>query len=343
MLRIGLLTGGGDAPGLNGIIEATAKTLLRSNVEVIGILDGFEGIFQNQTKRIQWSDLDGLHAQAGTYLGTSNQTKIEGNEALFQSQLSHLALDGLIVAGGDGTFLALKRLAPNAKMIGVPKTIDNDLQGTDVTFGYDTACTVIAEAVDSLRATAEAHRRVIVVETMGRTAGWLALGGGLASYADGILIAEKPYSQARLKAFLNQQKSDGRKGLILVASEGAHAEGEGEKTVGTCQGGTDSKRYGGIGESLSAWIEGNTEWKARHVVLGPLQRSRGPTVYDRMLTLNLGQKAAELALAGKFETAVVVRSGECVVVPLATIQGSPRRIDEGHAWLKLAENLGIFV
>ena len=342
-MRIGLLTGGGDAPGLNGIIEATAKILIRANVEVIGILDGFDGVLSRKTKAIHEADLDGLHARAGTYLGTSNKTKIEGNETKFQAGLTDLGVDGLIVAGGDGTFLALKRLAPNAKIIGVPKTIDNDLPGTELTFGYDTACTVIAEAVDSLRATADAHHRAIVVETMGRTAGWLALGGGLASYADAILIAERPYSKPKLQAFLNRRHEAGRDGVILVTSESSRAEDEVESLIGVRNGGTDSKRYGGSAERLSTWVAENTKWESRHVVLGPLQRSRSPTVFDRMLTMRLGELAAGLALADRFDHAVIYRDGSCAAVPLASIQGAPRRVPADHPWVKRAEKLGIFL
>ena len=342
-MRIGILTGGGDAPGLNGIIESTCKILLKAGVEVIGILDGFEGIFQGKTKSIHWGNLEGLHSQAGTYLGTSNKSKIEGREELFQKQFDLLKLDGMIVAGGDGTFLSLKKLSPNAKIIGVPKTIDNDLQGTEQAFGYDTACTVVAESVDALRATAEAHNRVMVVETMGRSAGWIALGAGLASYADAILIPERPYSRAKLKEFLADKKNSGRKGLILVIAESARALDAEESVIGKREGGTDTKRYGGVGERLSSWISENTEWESRHVVLGPLQRSRSPTVFDRMLTQNLGELAAELALKGSFDVAVVYRDGKCEVVPIQAIQGEARTVPIDHPLVSRAEKLGIFL
>jgi 6-phosphofructokinase 1 len=170
-MRIGMMTGGGDAPGLNGIIESVSRTLLGNGHSVIGILDGFEGVFEGRTREIRWNEINGIHAQAGTFLGTSNKSKIDGREVEFQTQFEKLKLDCLIAAGGDGTFIGLKKIAPNIPIVGVPKTIDNDLQGTEVTFGYDTAISVVADAVDALRSTADAHHRVIVVETMGRTAG----------------------------------------------------------------------------------------------------------------------------------------------------------------------------
>ena len=187
-MRLALLTGGGDAPGLNGIIESCSKTLLRMGHEVVGVCDGFEGIFEGRTKKLALGSLEGLHAQAGTYLGTSNKSSVIGREKEFIEKFKQLGADALIVAGGDGTFSALSLVGQAVPILGVPKTIDNDLSGTEITFGYDTACSVVAEAVDALRTTASAHHRVLLVETMGRTAGWIALGGGLASYADIILI-----------------------------------------------------------------------------------------------------------------------------------------------------------
>ena len=184
-MRVGIMTGGGDAPGLNGIIESSCRVLLNQGYEVIGIEDGFEGIFEGRSKKITMEMIDGIHSQAGTLLGTSNKCGTKGREQEFVEKYKKLGLEGIIVAGGDGTFSGLLALKDDIKLIGVPKTIDNDLNGTDMTFGYDTACTVVAESVDALRATAEAHKRVILIEAMGRTAGWIALGGGLSGYADG--------------------------------------------------------------------------------------------------------------------------------------------------------------
>ena len=182
------MTGGGDAPGLNGVIESCCRGLLQQGWSVTGIQDGFEGVFEGRTIEITDKTIKGIHSEAGTLLGTSNKSPTAGREGEFVEKFKKLGLDGLIAIGGDGTFGGIQKMSNDLKLIGVPKTIDNDLQGTDATFGYDTACTVIAEAVDALRYTADAHKRVIVVEAMGRTAGWIALGGGLASYADVILL-----------------------------------------------------------------------------------------------------------------------------------------------------------
>lgn len=336
------MTGGGDAPGLNGIIEAASRVLLRNKVEVVGILDGFEGIFSGRTKIVTADMIAGMHAEAGTFLGTSNKSKIAGRAEEFQKAFQKFNLDGLIAAGGDGTFKGLKEMAPNLNIIGVPKTIDNDLQGTEITFGFDTACTVVSNAVDALRATATAHHRVMVVETMGRTAGWIALGGGLSAYADAILIPELPFSREKLKSFLTEKHSSGSLGLVVVVSEAAKAEGE-DPIFTENKNSPTGIRFGGMGERLSRWIEENTPWEARHVVLGHLQRAHYPTTTDRFLTASMGAKAAELVLSSSWNRAVVYRNGMVTDAPLSDIQGSPREVSPDHRWVQLCRSLGIFI
>jgi 6-phosphofructokinase 1 len=341
-MRIGLMTGGGDAPGLNGIIESVSRTLIGNGHSVIGILDGFDGVFSGRTREIKWADINGIHADAGTFLGTSNKTKTEGRGPEFLEKFGNLTLDGLIAAGGDGTFIGLKKIAPELPIVGVPKTIDNDLQGTEITFGFDTACTVVADAVDALRKTADAHHRVMVVETMGRTAGWIALGGGLASYADAILVPERPFSREALKNFLNLRLKEGVRGMVVVISEAAKAAGE-DSVFTEVAGAIHNIRYGGVAERLARWIEEVSPWDARHVVLGHLQRSRAPTTTDRFLTASLGIKAAHLAMAKKWGQAVVYRGGRVIEAPLTDIQGPPRVIDPDHRWVQACQSLGIFI
>lgn len=342
--RIGILTGGGDAPGLNGIIEATVRCLSGRNYEVVGICDGFDGIFNAKSIPLETETVEGAHALAGTLLGTSNRSGTLGREQQFREGFSALRLDGLIAAGGDGTFAGLQRvLSPDLPLIGVPKTIDNDLEGTDVTFGYDTACAVVSEAVDALRATAEAHRRVIVVETMGRTAGWIALGSGLASYADVILLPELPFDRAHLAEFLRQKKASGRRGLMIVAGEGAYATGESASVAFRVDGSPQAERFGGFAERLARWIDLETGWEARHVVLGHLQRSRAPTTADRFLTVGMGIEAAAMVIENSYGQAVVYRSGQIMRAPLSDIMKPPRLVTGHHRWVGWAKELGIFI
>src|SRR6185437_1689937 len=270
-MKFAIMTGGGDAPGLNGIIESTSRCLLRMGHQVIGVCDGFEGIFENRTRPLELAAMEGLHSLAGTYLGTSNKSSVVGREKEFIAKFKSLGADALIVAGGDGTFSALSRLGGEVPILGVPKTIDNDLSGTEITFGYDTACSVVAEAVDALRATASAHHRVLVVETMGRTAGWIALGGGLASCADVILVPEMPFSRKKLLDFIRAKRTQGQRHLMIVVSEGASAEGEDPCVAFKVEGSPEQNRLGGIAERLCRWIEQETVWESRHVVLGHLQ------------------------------------------------------------------------
>jgi 6-phosphofructokinase 1 len=341
-MRIGLLTGGGDAPGLNGILESSCRTLLAAGCELFGIEDGFEGIFQNRVRKIGLKDVENIHSLAGTLLGTSNKSGTTGREKEFAAHYAKLGLDGLIVAGGDGTFAGLKPFEKSIPFIGVPKTIDNDLSGTEITFGYDTACTVVAEAVDSLRSTANAHKRVIVVEAMGRTAGWIALGGGLAGYADMILIPERPFERAKLLDFVRARQA-GTRGLLVVAAEGAFAKGESAHVAFRVPGSPEPDRLGGVAEHLSHWIDRETGWEARYVVLGHLQRAHAPTTTDRFLTLAMGVEVARMALEKKWGHAAVYRSGSVTRAPVADLMGPARLVDPEHRWVKLAQALGMFI
>jgi len=338
--KIAILTGGGDAPGLNGIIEAASLTLLKQGYQIIGIQDGFEGVFEERYLSITAERVKNIHSEAGTLLGTSNKMGTEGREAEFLEKFSKLGVEGLIAAGGDGTFAGLSKFRDKIPLIGVPKTIDNDLSGTEITFGFDTACSVVAESVDALRATAHAHKRVILIEVMGRTAGWIALGGGLASFSDVILLPEKPFSRSKLLEFL-RDKQQTQRGLIVVVSEGAHASGEEVLVAHRVKGSPQEERYGGIAERLARWIEESLGWEARHVVLGHLQRARTPTTTDRFLTLGMGVTAARLALEGQWHKAVVYREGRIQSAPIADVMGPARRVNLDHRWLEFADTLGI--
>lgn len=342
-MKIGILTGGGDAPGLNGIIESTSRCLLNTKHELVGIIDGFEGIFNQRTIAITEKVVAGIHSQAGTLLGTSNKTGTKGRETEFLKKYKSLGLDGLVVAGGDGTFSGLKVFAQDIPMIGVPKTIDNDLPGTEFTFGFDTACAVVSDAVDALRATAEAHRRIITVETMGRTSGWIALGGGLASYADVILIPERPFSRSKLVDFVKARQQKGQRGLLVVVSEGAHGEKEEAQVAFRVEGSPQAERYGGVAASLAHYLEKETAWEARHVVLGHLQRSRAPTTTDRFLTVTMGAQVAKLVEKGVWGQCVVYRGGQVGHAPLSDVMGEPKLVKPDHHWVRIAQELGTFI
>lgn len=342
-MRIALLTGGGDAPGLNGIIESTTKSLIALGHEVIGIYDGFEGIFEGRTVSLNADNVQGIHAKAGTILGTSNKCGTLGREDELVAKYKELKVDGLVAAGGDGTFAGLSSVKDTINLIGVPKTIDNDLSGTDITFGYDTACSVVSKAVDSLRATANAHRRIIFVETMGRTAGWIALGGGMASYADAILIPERPYDPDAFLQFLKQKKADGQRGIICVVAEGARAR-EGEVHVDhVVEDSPQQERFGGIAKYLARWVEEETGEEARHTVLGHLQRGEAPTATDRFLTLTIGTVVAKLVVEQKWGMGVAYRKGIVKPVPLTDFMRAPKLIHDSHRWLKTSQAVGIFV
>lgn len=339
-MTIGILTGGGDAPGLNGIIESATRTLLNLGHQVVGIVDGFEGIYQQNTIPLNVENVTGLHAFAGTMLGTSSRSGTQGREDEFSKAYQKLGLDGLIVAGGDGTFRSLKDIR-GLNLVGVPKTIDNDLPGTDATFGYDTACSVVSEACDQLRSTAKAHKRIIFIETMGRTAGWIALGGGMAAMADGILIPEKPLDLNTFKTFL-EDKYQKQRGVIIVASEGTTLEESVKRELDKSGASVMVTDYG-IGERLAKWTEEELKWEARHVVLGHLQRAEAPTTTDRFLTTAMGIVAARMAHKGQWGQAAVLRNGQVTPVKIESIMGEPRLIDAEHRWVKMAQALGIYI
>jgi ATP-dependent phosphofructokinase / diphosphate-dependent phosphofructokinase len=339
-MKIGILTGGGDAPGLNGIIESATRTLLNLGHRVIGIRDGFEGVFTHQTMELTLKDVMGQHAFAGTMLGTSSRSGTEGREAQFSKAYEKLKLDGLIVAGGDGTFRSLKNI-PGLKLIGVPKTIDNDIHGTDATFGYDTACSVVSRAIDNLRTTAVAHKRIIFIETMGRTAGWIALGGGMASMADAILIPERPLNLDNFKKFL-EEKHESQRGIIVVAAEGATLESDVKRELDKSGASVMVSDYG-IGERLAKWTEEEINWEARHIVLGHLQRGHPPTTTDRFLTTAMGIVAARLAHKNEWGKAAVFKNGQVMSVSIDSIMGQARNITPDHRWVKMAQALGIFI
>ena len=324
-------------------LNPPAEFFFSKGHEVIGIMDGFEGIFNQKTLPLTFQRIQNAHALSGTLLGSSNKSGIEGREEEFQKKYNSLQLDGLIACGGDGTFAGLFKVYKDLNLIGAPKTIDNDLSGTEATFGFDTACACVAENVDALRFTAQAHRRLFVVETMGRTAGWIALGGGLASYADVILIPERPFDRVQLCKFIKDKQAAGRRELMVVMAEGASAQKEDASIAFSVSGSPQSERYGGAAFSLARWLESETGWESRHVVLGHLQRARHPTTTDRFLTSFMGVEAARLAISKQWGRAVVFCEGRVTDAPITDLMQPARRVSSDHRWVSQAQNLGIFI
>ena len=329
--RIGILTGGGDCPGLNAVIRSIAKPAMSYfGATVIGVLDGFEGLVEGRMRELTPRDVGGIVNVGGTILGTSNKGNpfkypIETPKGIEIVDYSENAignykdwqLDVLFAIGGDGTMHIVDRFTElGLNFIGVPKTIDNDLSSTDVTFGYDSAVNVATEAIDRLHTTASAHHRVMVVEVMGRYAGWIALGSGLAGGADVILIPEIPFQWNKVYEHVLRRNKHGSRFSIICVAEGAKpAQGdlvvkEQDKKR------TDPLRLGGIGELVGKQITESIGLETRVVVLGHVQRGGSPTPYDRILASKFGSMALQLASEGKFGHMVSLRGNEVTSVPV---------------------------
>jgi len=339
--RIGVLTGGGDCPGLNAVIRAIVKTgLLQYGVEAYGIFDGYYGLIKNRMTRLDYEDVSGILTLGGTILGTSNRANpfayVEpGSEQEEDKDVSDrcvenfrsAALDVLFCIGGDGTLSIAHRLAKKGiPVVGVPKTIDNDICGTDVTFGFDSAVQVVTEAVDRLHTTAMSHHRAMVIETMGRYAGWLALVGGMAGGGDIILIPEIPYSMERVCEAVEGRSSGGKRFSIVVVSEGVK-QPDGDYVVRQrVEEAHEKIRLGGIGVWLASRIEELTDIESRAVVLGHIQRGGSPTAFDRVLATRLGRAAFMQAARGNYDVMVGVQGPDIVPVPLSTVADSQRLV-----------------
>ncbi len=328
--RIGVLTGGGDCPGLNAVIRSVAKPAMRVHgAAVIGIMDGFEGLVEGRMRELSAMDVSGIINIGGTILGTSNKgdpfhypTERPGGVTI--SDCSEKAienykrwhLDALVAIGGDGTMaIAHKFSKLGLNVIGVPKTIDNDLEATDVTFGYDSALAVATEAIDRLQTTASAHHRVIVVEVMGRYAGWIAMGAGLAGGADVILIPEIPFKWSSIFNCVMGRSSGARFSIICVA-EGAKPAGGDVVVKETDAKRTDPVRLGGIADIVADRIHEETKLETRVTVLGHLQRGGSPTAFDRILATKFGALALEAAARHEFGCMVSLRGRDVVTVRL---------------------------
>jgi len=319
MKTVAILTGGGDAPGLNAVIRAFARRSLPRGYRLVGIRRGWLGLLNRETVELDAKATSGILHRGGTILGTSrtNPYKKAEDARAVEASFKALGLDALVAVGGEDTLgVAAKLSSAGFPVVGVPKTIDNDLSGTDITFGFDTAVSIATDAIDRLHSTAESHDRVIVCEVMGRHAGWIALHSGMAGGADYILVPERPIDIASVCDAVTRRRERGLRFSIIVAAEGAMLpEGEIKKS-----GDTDAfghVKLGGIGERLAAEIERRTGCETRSVQLGHVQRGGTPTAFDRWLGSRYGLLAADMVHDGSFGMMAAYRGGVFAPVPLA--------------------------
>jgi len=320
-MRIGVLTGGGDCPGLNAVIRAVVrKGEVRLGHEFVGFRHGWRGVLERQTMELSVATTRGILHRGGTILGTSRTNPFSGDGGADQVEesLAALGVDALIAIGGEDTLGAAHKLArTGVRVVGVPKTIDNDLGATDVTFGFNTAVQIATDAIDRLHTTAESHDRVMVCEVMGRHAGWIALWSGLAGGADVVLIPEQPFDVDDVCEQLRQRHARGAGFSIVVVAEGASPE---EGTIAVQDQGVDEfghVRLGGIGTALAPEIESRTGFETRVTILGHVLRGGTPTAYDRVLATRFGLAAIDAVDEGAFDTMVALRGTDVVRVPLA--------------------------
>jgi 6-phosphofructokinase 1 len=336
-MKIGVLTGGGDAPGLNAVIRAVVRKGLQNGHELIGIREGWRGLLENKYEQLDRNSVSGILHRGGTILATSrtNVYKEKDGEARVIKNMADNGIDALVAIGGEDTLGVASKLAKaGVKVVGVPKTIDNDLSATDFTFGFDTAVNIATEAIDRLHTTAESHNRVIVVEVMGRHAGWIAAYAGMAGGADIILVPEKPFRIEEVCEIIKKRHEGGKSFSIVVASEGAklmtddESDKDGSFILSSMK--TDAfghVKLGGIGNVLAEEIEKRTGFETRATILGHIQRGGSPTAFDRVLGTRFGVFAAELVEQGKWGYMAALKGTEIVAVRLEEAVGQLKTID----------------
>jgi phosphofructokinase-like protein len=319
---IGILTGGGDCPGLNAVIRAVVRRADQLGYKVLGVKEGWRGMLKELTEPLTLASISGILPRGGTILGTSrtNPLKKPEDKQKVVENMKKMGLDFLIAVGGEDTLGVARALAAEGlKVVGVPKTIDNDVEGTDQTFGFDTAVSIVTEAIDRLHSTAESHQRVMVVEVMGRHTGWIATIGGLAGGADCILIPEKSVPLDEVCDIIRKRHARGKKFSIVVVAEGFQLSGS-DKDFVTKSAKLDQfghVQLGGIGEIIGAEIERRTGFETRVTVLGHIQRGGSPTAFDRVLGTRYGVKAVDLIAEGKFGYMVCLHGNQITGMPIA--------------------------
>ena len=330
-MKIGILTGGGDCPGLNAVIRAVVRRADQQGDEVIGFLDAWQGLMENRSMPLPPSATRGLLTRGGTILGTTRGGPYDTPEGVSKVQevLAAHEIDSLIVVGGNGSLSVAARLHGefNVAVVGVPKTIDNDIVGTDRSFGFATAVQVATDAIDRLHSTAESHDRILVVEVMGRHTGWIAAYSAMAGGAAAVLIPERPYSLERLSDIIRQRHLAGRYASIVVAAEGAVAEGHEAEQLGMPHDKFGHVALGGVGATVTAQLEQLTGFEARVVVLGYLQRGGTPNAYDRVLATTMGAAAADAAHESRFGNMIALKGSRLGLVPLSECLGKTKYFD----------------
>jgi ATP-dependent phosphofructokinase / diphosphate-dependent phosphofructokinase len=351
--RIGVLTGGGDAPGLNAVIRAVVKAGVNHGIEVIGLEDSFDGLIEpNRSRVLTPKDVTGILRRGGTILGTVNRGDpfaypIETSEgkrdysARCVEMFHRMGLDALVVIGGDGTLAIAHRFSRmGIPIIGVPKTIDNDIVGTTNTFGFDTAVSFATDAIDRLHTTAEAHRRIMVVEVMGRYAGWIALYAGVGGGADVILIPEIPFDLHIVAETVRRREQFGAYFSIVVVAEGARPV-DGKISLVQEAGAGRAERLGGMGHRVALALEEMTGKETRTVVLGHLQRGGSPTAFDRVLATRFGGKAVELVIRGERDRMVCFAPPDITSIPLEDVVGRTRNVPPDFDLVVTARSIGV--
>jgi 6-phosphofructokinase 1 len=353
---VAVLTGGGDCPGLNAAIRAVVRPLLRRDIMVLGVEDGYQGLVEGRMRPLLDHDVSGIMDRGGTILGTTNRVDpfaygrrdgsnanpgVDASPQIHENLKGH-GIEALVVMGGDGTLAISRKLScQGVNMVFVPKTIDNDLHGTDLTFGFHTAVQIATDAIDRIHTTGESHHRIMVVETMGRNAGWVALSAGLAAGGDVVLIPEIPFSIDGICASIKQRIEKGRRFSIVVVAEGACPRDGRPMARETIPGRPEPLRLGGIGQWVATELENCIGLEARAMVLGHLQRGGTPTAYDRILATRYGVMASDHCLDGAFGRMVRLRAGEIESLPMAEIPDGQRVIPHASPLVQAAKEVGI--
>jgi len=354
--KIGILTGGGDCPGLNAVIRAATRTaILKYGLEVVGFKNGYRGLYLGQTVKLDLDAVSGILPRGGTILYSSNKDNLfqypfeENGEIVYRDvsdvgikNIQDAGIDAMIIIGGDGTLTSGRDFArKGVKVVGVAKTIDNDLAATDATFGFDTAVSVATEALDRLHTTAESHHRIMVLEVMGRYAGWIALEAGIAGGADAILIPEIPYDIEKVAEKIRERRYAGKDFSIVVVAEGAKSK-TGEMVVSkVIEDSPDPIRLGGIGNKVAQELEKLVGLEARATILGHLQRGGTPSAYDRILSTRYGVEAVELLMQGKYGTMVTLKGLNMSYESLENVIGQNKSVDPDGELVRAAKSIGI--